>query len=371
MEQDAIKSQLKYWLSREVDNISTREVTGLPISIASDVGNVRTENQDRAVVLRAQVSPNKFFVVGVLCDGMGGMQEGSSCAELAVASFISSCIRNRKLEPRSRLLQAVNCANQDVFKKYSGDGGATLSAFILDSDINFEAINVGDSRVYSIIGTELQQISVDDTIAGQLEHHGDPSQLSNKLIQFIGIGDDIEPHLLDMPDPLKISKMLLSSDGMHYINNQTMKTILSQNETSLELSKRLISVSNWCGGHDNSSGIVVSDLASLFSSPYKVQTGTVQIWDAYGDVSLIGIGKTSPVDNKHISEAVNNETKICEADEIKADIQESPSDQIIDKTKEEEKPQLKKKRKPKNKKEKEKEINITTETPQLKVNFDE
>lgn len=296
MEQDTIKLQIRDWLSRGVPKVGARDVIGLPVAIGSDIGNVREENQDRAVILRAQVSSNKFFLVGVLCDGMGGMAEGANCAALAVASFISSCIRNRKIQVKERLFQAVELANRDVYQEFNGKGGATLSAFILDSDGSFEAINVGDSRIYVSDNHEMRQISVDDTIAGQLNQQEPTSQLSNKLLQFVGIGSDIEPHLLDMPDPHTISKMLVTSDGVHYLNDNTLKSMLVQNASPLELSKRFIHVAKWCGGHDNSTVITLSDLSSILSSSGNVKTGTVQLWDAYGDVQFIGIEKSQPAE---------------------------------------------------------------------------
>jgi serine/threonine protein phosphatase PrpC len=295
MEQDSIKLQIKDWLSRRVPKAGVRDVIGLPVAIGSDIGNVREENQDRAVILRAQVSTNKSFLVGVLCDGMGGMAEGANCAALAVASFISSCIRNRNIQVKERLFQAVELANLDVYQKFNGKGGSTLSAFILDSDGNFEAINVGDSRIYVSDNREMHQISVDDTIAGQLNQHEPTSQLSHKLLQFVGIGNDIEPHLLDMPALDTIAKMLITSDGVHYLNASTLKSMLVQNVTPIELSKRLIHVAKWCGGHDNSTVIILSDLSSILSSSENVKTGAVQLWDAHGDVQFIGIEKNQPV----------------------------------------------------------------------------
>lgn len=298
MEQDSIKLQVQDWLCRKIARVGVREVIGMPVAIGSDIGNVRQENQDKAVVLRAQVSANKFFIVGVLCDGMGGMSNGQDCASLAVASFISSCIRNRNRSVKERLHQGAVSANIDVYQKYKGDGGATLSAFILDSDGNFEAINVGDSRIYAVRMGSLDQFSVDDTIAGQLNHQLSPSHLSNKLLQFIGIGEDLEPHLIDMPAVNELEKVLLTSDGVHYLDHGTLRSISVQNVPPIELSKRLLHVAKWCGGHDNSTVIALSDFNSFFNSSDNVKTGTVQLWDAFGDVQFIGIEKNQQNDPK-------------------------------------------------------------------------
>lgn len=361
MEQDAIKLQIRDWLSRRVPKVGVRDVMGLPVAIGTDIGNVREENQDRAVILRAQVSTNKFFLVGVLCDGMGGMAEGANCAALAVASFISSCIRNRKIQVKERLFHAVESANSDVYQEFNGKGGATLSAFILDSDGNFEAINVGDSRIYVSDNHEVRQVSVDDTIAGQLNQQEPTSQLSNRLLQFVGIGKDIEPHLLDMPAPNTIAKMLVTSDGVHYLNEHTLNAMLVQNASPLELSKRLIHVAKWCGGHDNSTVITLSDLFSILSASENVKTGTVQLWDAYGDVQFIGIEK---------NQSVEAHSPVVNIEKVEPDERESGVDLVNDdNTSEEEQSKAPVKRRRKRKKPDTKAA--PKKKPQLRIDFDD
>lgn len=51
---------------------SIRRIADLPIAIATDMGIVRTENQDRAAILRVQLTNDKSTVIAILCDGMGG-----------------------------------------------------------------------------------------------------------------------------------------------------------------------------------------------------------------------------------------------------------------------------------------------------------
>lgn len=360
MEQDSIKLQIQYWLSRKTANLGVREVFGLPVAIGSDVGLVREENQDRAVILRAQVSASKFFLVGVLCDGMGGMSEGQDCASLTVASFISSCIRNRNLNLKDRLLQGVELANKDVYQKYGGDGGATLSAFILDSDGNFEAVNVGDSRIYVSRNGGLEQISVDDTIAGQLKHQPAPSLLNNKLLQFIGIGEDLEPHLLDIPSINELDSLLLTSDGVHFVEHGILKSMSMQKVSSTELTKRLLYVAKWCGGRDNASVIAISDLNSFFYPSENVKTGTVQLWDAFGDVQFIGVEKSQPSEPFERAPQFSSKTPDLPDGEDSSSLG-SPLDPV-----EKTKPSRKRKSKRTDKVE-----NTKTKKPQLRIDFDD
>lgn len=354
MEKDEIQLQLQRWLSRTTTAFSVRKVINLPIALASDVGIVRTENQDVVVLLRAQVTSQKSFLVGVLCDGMGGMIDGKGCAELAVSSFISSCIRYRKLNLKDRLLKAVDYSNETVYNKYHGQGGATLSAFILDSDKNLEAVNVGDSRIYIEANTGFEQVTTDDTIAGQLRNEFHGVEVSHRLLQHIGIGSGLEPHLIDLPSVDSISKILLTSDGAHYVAHDTLKRIFSPNISSEQLAKRLMNVANWCGGHDNASALVLTDLASVFLANENVHTGTIDVWDPFSDVQLIGIEKINHQDSAPVSD------KTEEIIKSKATIS-SNTDEVSDQPTNTQKIKRQQKRKTK----------ITPEKPNLRIDFDE
>ena len=56
---DQLQLRFQHWLMRKTDNKGVRHVGDLPIALASDIGLVRTENQDRLAVLRVTSSPLK------------------------------------------------------------------------------------------------------------------------------------------------------------------------------------------------------------------------------------------------------------------------------------------------------------------------
>ncbi|MCV5289822.1 hypothetical protein OFB97_31280, partial [Escherichia coli] len=85
-------------------------------------------------------------------------------ASLTVSSFFTEIIKHSGLPIRQCLEIAVLKANESVLKVYNGNGGATLSALAVDDSDNITAINVGDSRIYSINAEHIKQISEDDTL---------------------------------------------------------------------------------------------------------------------------------------------------------------------------------------------------------------
>lgn len=289
MEDDVLKVQIYQWLSRRVSSFSTRDLSNEQIAIGSDIGIQRTTNQDRAVVMRAQVSKSRYFYVGVLCDGMGGLESGQECAALATASFLVSCLKNRGIKNQSsRLEKATIEANLAVFSKYNGGGGATLSAFICDSEGEFNAVNVGDSRIYSSDRKKLRQMSVDDTLAGHFKRP-EVNPEDRKLLQYIGMGPEIQPHIIDLSGLPKGEQLILTSDGAHSLSHESLSGLLQHADTVAEATKRMLYLSRWCGGHDNATVILVNDLQRLTNEQNDYLSGSIQLWDSSGDMQFVGI----------------------------------------------------------------------------------
>lgn len=274
-----IQDQIQQWLMRNVQARSSNVVAGLPLAMVSNIA-LRSENQDRMLVLKT-LSDKGMLIIGVLCDGMGGMSSGAKCASSAVASFINSCIQKNDLGIKDRLWTAINTANNFIYDRHKGYSGTTLSAFGLDNKGSFEAVNIGDSRIYLVVDNKLNQVTTDDTIEGVM---GQPD-LSNYLLQHIGIAD-AEPHSIDLPSPSNVSKVIMTSDGAHFIEHKMLESILIQNVEPIKLAERLISVSEWCGGRDNSSVLILTDLESLSCPTGNINKELFQIWDAAGTIQL-------------------------------------------------------------------------------------
>lgn len=354
MEHSNVKSQLLRWLTRRSPANFAREVAYIPVAIASDIGNSRRENQDRVAVMKAQVSKTKSFIVAVLCDGMGGMAAGERCAALAVASFLDSCIKNRSLLPYHRILNAAFDANKDVYNAFRGEGGATLTALIVESDGTVAGLNLGDSRLYEISNSSVTQLSIDDTLAARLENS---KSVDSRLLQFVGMGPDIQPSIIDLPNISSDKTYALTSDGVHYIEQQTLKNIIAQQVTPIELVRRLVHVAKWCGGQDNLSLIIISELNNLFALEDQNYSGTVQVWDHFGELFIVGVERNSEV---------NQEKSQLQAEQA-LPVNPKISDEIS--------PKKNKSRKPirKIKKEEESDLKSEHETPkkpQFKMDFD-
>lgn len=123
------------------------------VALGTTRGIVREDNQDRAAVLT--FFPNErlseVIQVAVLCDGIGGLKDGANAAVLAISSFTAQLAELSDSTLEGRLKQAAKIANREVFAKYNGKGGCTLSAVSTKRERVVEIVNYGDSRVFFTI----------------------------------------------------------------------------------------------------------------------------------------------------------------------------------------------------------------------------
>lgn len=294
MNNDFLQRRLQNWLMRETAGKDAATIDDLSVAIATDVGLVRKENQDRIAVLRFYSPQGSSFIVGALCDGMGGMVDGSTCAAIALSTFFATCVRFRDRPIRERLSTATSHANILVYESYGGRGGATLSAFLVDSSGARSSVNVGDSRIYQISSGKLEQLSVDDTLAGQVERTsplGSGDNHFGELLQFIGVGPALEPHLIDIDLPSSSHELLLTTDGAHSVTELAMRGVVSNADDPLIGVSRLTELANWLGGHDNASVMLASSLDVL--GEYRNEPTGIAVWDPFGEFQLVGIDQES------------------------------------------------------------------------------
>jgi serine/threonine protein phosphatase PrpC len=250
------------------------------IWIGTNLGAVREQNQDRVLVTSAsyKTAPQKNFVLGALCDGIGGLARGEDAAVLAISVFVSRFLRTPKLSTADRLRGAATAANAAVYAMLGGRGGTTLSAVLVNGQDHAVGVNVGDSRIYSISHSrELIQLSRDDTLGEVLGRRDDPMH-RNELLQFLGMGEGLEPHIL-APRPEDSVALLVTSDGIHGAPSDAFAQVVRNARTGGELIRRLIDFSDALGGHDNGTAFVLPARVTA-PQPDEDQGLNLQFWSA-------------------------------------------------------------------------------------------
>lgn len=284
-EQTMLSEKLYRWLLRRVTNQGSSYDPDAPVALATDIGLHRDENQDRVAVMRLDNGTTKRtgnFIVAVVADGMGGMIDGAECASLTVATFLSHLVKNRHLTPPEKLLIASNEANKEVNSYSKGRGGSTLSAVLLDNSGNRFSLNVGDSRIYATQFEEkkecVNRISIDDSLAELVGGTG------RDLIQFIGMGEGLKPHIAPIPDGSR--RILITSDGGHFFRYETLCDLILSSVDALEVADRIITVSRWFGSPDNAS-LACINLEDVEDSLGQLREAGITVWDPFGTALIL------------------------------------------------------------------------------------
>lgn len=181
--------------------------------------------------------------LGVLADGMGGLENGSWASSQAVRTFLDLYKRKNALEsPNDALLRAALGANDvihteaDRLKLVDRMGTTLVAAVIRERDLFW--LNIGDSRVYLYNAGQMLQLSTDHNFSvvlndqlvrgeialSEVKNH----PMRNALTSYLGRR---EPPSIDRSTgSIKLQAgawVLLCSDGL--------SGVLSEREISAEL----------------------------------------------------------------------------------------------------------------------------------------
>lgn len=274
--------RLMRWLNRSASQRHVNQVGEFSATICTDIGLVRSENQDviAAMLVNSPSSHAKPFFAMCLLDGMGGMNDGRTCAHIGLTTFFYSLVKYRNEKPRRRIELSLSEANNEIYSHAKGKGGATISAVLIENGSLPISVNVGDSRIYTYSKTTgLSAFSQDDS----LEALGGEGR---GLIQFLGVGEPIRPHIKEMPESL--DDIILTSDGVHFIKHEAFEELAGHSKDQFIFCERISEYVRWCGAHDNASlGILTpSDVANVLEN--HKSTG-IEIWDSHGDLNIMWI----------------------------------------------------------------------------------
>ena len=247
------------------------------VSVVSDIGSVKKVNQDAALYKEAETEDGPI-VFAAVCDGMGGLHDG----EVASASVITSLgkwfegvlpgIMRKGFGYKDiiRSLNRVVVSEDEAITAYGedvGDCGTTLAGILIYQG-KYLCINIGDSRVYRLTDSDIQQLTHDQTVVQQMIDNGSLSieeakthPERNVLLQCIGAGGDVVPEYTK--GSCKMGDVfLVCSDGFrHTITEDEMRDWFCPEEMDSEkkLNERALEAVETCkerGERDNISVLV-------------------------------------------------------------------------------------------------------------------
>ena len=265
------------------------EITfNISVYAKSDVGIVRPGNEDNFLVLNLSTADtwkpgsendghsesltsfnqSHYGALVAVTDGMGGALAGEVASRLAV-----ECVRDRMLELQAspvyskfpfheRLRLSIELANLYIYQmslkrsEYTGMGATFTTAGLFGATAYFG--QVGDSRAFLIRSDEIQQITRDQSLVGQLVEAGHITQeeaerhsYRNVILQALGASPSINV-VIDRLQLRDMDTLVLCSDGLsNKVRIDEIKEVIDASDSLKEACESLINEANERGGEDN------------------------------------------------------------------------------------------------------------------------
>jgi protein phosphatase len=223
----------------------------LTVCSRTHAGAVRKINED-AVLWDPDVG------LLVVADGMGGHNAGEVASHLAVDTLHSFLKMSADgddftwpfgINPQwsfaaNRLMTALKIANRRVFREseinaeYTGMGTTMVAALTEGSQVTFTS--VGDSRMYSLQGSELRQLTNDDSWVVMLQRESgldprafDKHPMRHVLTSVVGARHELDAKVQDI-GLVNGQTILFCTDGLHGALSDTMIRSILQGQPDLE-----------------------------------------------------------------------------------------------------------------------------------------
>ncbi len=237
----------------------------ITIGSATDVGCVKTENQDYHTWHPRDGSQiGRAGALLILADGMGGHASGARASQLAVDTLLNSYRRHRS-DPNAKVLeQGFADANQVIFEKSTrmltakGMGTTLVAAFLKGPELQFA--HVGDSRGYLINNTGIYQFTEDHSYVASLVKAGiiTPEEAadhpaSHILTRAVGLQETVLVDTSKPPITLKSGDyVLLCCDGLWgVVPDEDILACVREDRKPDRISKNLVKQAVDKGGPDN------------------------------------------------------------------------------------------------------------------------
>ncbi len=253
----------------------------------SEIGTVRKSNEDHLYISgetrtdelglstywrpMAKIADGALFAV---CDGMGGEAFGEEASWIAVsglATVENHLLRRQEASFEDLMASYLRQANKRVcarIREHQGQRmGTTFSALYLQHQ-SFQAVHLGDSRIYLWRDGDLRLLTHDHTRAQEL---ADAGEIEAKAVATHSERHALTRHLGIFPHEARLEpffvkeerlqvgdRLLLCSDGLSdMLNDQEIATLIATHHDVRSLAEELVQAAILAGGKDNITLIVI------------------------------------------------------------------------------------------------------------------
>jgi len=257
---------------------STTTVTRLSVGSCTDVGAVRSRNED-SIHAEPLDSPEieAHGWLGIVADGLGGHLRGDLASRLAVETTREYFYqRSRDPDTGDRLRNAVERANEVIRRKgdespSTAEMASTITAAVIEGT-KLTVAQVGDSRGYLIRNSRLRRITHDHSLVDELVRTGGltPEQAANHpsrnvITRALGTRWTVQVDIFS-EDLHHDDVVLLCSDGLYRTvdESEMARALISEPQPAAE---SLVALSLQRGAPDNVSVVIIRlSIESRFDS---------------------------------------------------------------------------------------------------------
>ncbi len=227
----------------------------------TDVGKVRTHNEDNVIILN---NDNNEYILAV-ADGMGGHKAGEVASSIVINHLTEEFYRLDTIGDKDTavdwLRNIVTEMNNKIFEytKENPDSkgmGTTFVCAIQTKDYLLYG-NIGDSSGFVIKNGKMHKVTKDHTLVNLLVSTGELTEeeakyhpRKNVLMRALGANNPIDIDIFDVDS--KISGIFLCSDGLtNMLTVEQIEKVIDSELTPEEAVTKLIKKANARGGKDN------------------------------------------------------------------------------------------------------------------------
>lgn len=245
--------------------------------VATHPGLKRKNNEDNYCI---DESLGLFVVV----DGLGGHRSGEIASKMAVET-IKDGLGQLMQKGRSAIMgeydnafsleanllgSSIRLANRVIYEasnnnpEYSGMSSTVVSVLVHGNTAALA--HVGDSRIYIIRDSQIEQLSEDHSFVVEqvkrgiiTEEEAERSELKNIIVRALGAEEEVEVTLDEVPI-LENDYFLLCSDGLTDMltDEEIKETVLKNGDDPQKACDKLVNMANKKGGVDNITVVLVN-----------------------------------------------------------------------------------------------------------------
>jgi len=229
----------------------------------TDRGLVREKNEDYYGIFEPEASDliEQLGILVIVSDGMGGHFSGAEASRASVELISEIYFDEAEGEPVERLKTAFDMANDYIFddigKGVEGMAGTTCTAALLFPEFAHVA-HAGDSRAYLFRKDEVEQLTVDHSVVGEMMRKGVLTKEEarnhphrNVITRAMGLRKGVQVDIIESVPFWPGDTLLICSDGLTSMVSEEEITKIVAAMPPKEAAQALIDKAKDEGGSDN------------------------------------------------------------------------------------------------------------------------